>query len=75
MNTMSKKNVPVKQELEIAKVLTLSTSHITGEDDRKLRKKEDPNFGTWFALRYPGERDTVGYLVAVHLEVSIAITT
>jgi len=50
---------------EITTVLTLSTSHITGQDNGLLEGGVDPMVGTWFPLRYLGENDGVGYMVHV----------
>ena len=54
--------------LEITKVLTLSTMHITEQDDRLLQMNRDPDLGTWFKLAYQGDVDTVGYMVYVTME-------
>ena len=58
----------VAPPLEITKVLTLCTSHISQHDDELLLAGCDPEIGVWFQLRYQKEKDTVGYMVHVHCE-------
>lgn len=53
----------MKDPLEIGKILTISTRHITKSDDEKLHKNEYTPCGVFFDLTPPGEEEGYGYLV------------
>lgn len=49
--------------MNIGKILTISTRHITKEDDEKLHKNDYTPYGVFFDLTPPGDTEGYGYLV------------
>lgn len=61
----SKARIGKPVPLEITKILTISTAHLSERDDRLLQANNDPEVGSWFQMSYQGDTDLVGYMVHV----------